>query len=150
MAAEIKYEMTVHPTAGLVRSQSDGAKAHAVTLPSCDCADYINRKGRLVAVDGLMAITLCKHIVEFLERVGGWNRAEPVAPARTVIFHHLTHADVKRLLQDNETVGFSIRGASELLRKVSAAEHADFEYSNIRGKVEYNRLHGHYTLTLTS
>jgi hypothetical protein len=94
MADEIKYAMTVHPTAGLVRSQSDGARAHAVTLPSCDCADYINRKGRLVSVDGLVAITLCKHIVEFLERVGGWNRAVP----ETVEYHDITRSRVVTLL----------------------------------------------------
>jgi hypothetical protein len=74
--------MTVHPTAGLVRSASDGASAHHVTLPSCDCADFINRKGQLVEVDGgfveatagMVAVTVCKHIAEFLERVGGWHR----------------------------------------------------------------------------
>jgi hypothetical protein len=75
MASAPKYDMTVHPTAGLVRSQSDGARAHQVTLSSCDCPDYVNRKGRLVEVDGgIAAVTVCKHIAEFLVQAGGWHR----------------------------------------------------------------------------
>jgi hypothetical protein len=75
VAAPEKYDMTVYPTAGLVRSASDGARSHQVTLPSCDCGDFINRRGQLLAVDGLPVVTICKHIVEFMVRVGGWNRS---------------------------------------------------------------------------
>jgi hypothetical protein len=99
MAAPAKnYDMTVHPTAGLVRSQSDGARAHQVTLPSCDCADYINRKGDLVQVDGLTAITLCKHIVEFLERVGGWNR--PAGPPSPEVYENLSRQRARTLMAE--------------------------------------------------
>lgn len=81
MAAEAKYDMTVHPTSALVRSQSDGSKAHQVTFPSCDCADFINRRGVLIEAEGGIAVTLCKHIAEGLERIGGWNRRpEPEKP----------------------------------------------------------------------
>jgi hypothetical protein len=77
MAQAKNYDMAVYPTAGLVRSQSDGARAHQVTLSSCDCADYINRKGQLVETEAGPAVTVCKHVAEFLERVGGWNRPVP-------------------------------------------------------------------------
>jgi hypothetical protein len=96
-----QYDMTVHPTAGLVRSASDGASAHHVTLASCDCADFINRKGRLVEVDGgIVAVTVCKHVAEFLERAGGWHRAPEPLPemvtlnrlTRAQAFTHLTSA----------------------------------------------------------
>jgi hypothetical protein len=78
--AKAMYDMTVHPTTALVRSQSNGAAAHAVTLPSCDCADFINRRGRLVEADGGIAVTLCKHIEAALLRIGGWNREVPPGP----------------------------------------------------------------------
>ncbi len=87
MAAEAKYDMTVHPTTALVRSQSNGAMAHAVTLPSCDCADFINRRGRLVEVEGGIAVTLCKHIEAALLRVGGWSRPADPGP---VIYQDVT------------------------------------------------------------
>lgn len=78
MALPAKYDMAVYPTAGLVRSASDGAKSHQVTLASCDCADFINRKGQLITIDGVIAVTVCKHVAEFLERVAGWHRpADP-------------------------------------------------------------------------
>lgn len=80
MAAEAKYDMTVHPTSALVRSQSDGARAHAVTFPSCDCPDFINRRGQLIELDGDIAVTLCKHIAEGLRRVGGWRRPTESEP----------------------------------------------------------------------
>lgn len=81
--AKTNYDMTVHPTTALVRSQSNGAMAHAVTLPSCDCADFINRRGRLVEVEGGIAVTLCKHIEAALQRIGGWNRETQPGPAVT-------------------------------------------------------------------
>ena len=87
MPAEAKYDMTVYPTMGLVRSASDGARTHQVTLASCDCADFINRKGRLIEVDGVMAISVCKHVVEFIERIGGWNRPAEPGP---VVYQNVT------------------------------------------------------------
>lgn len=75
MAQAKTYDMTVYPVQVAVRSQSDGAAVHLVTLPHCDCADFTNRKGKL-ADDG-EAITICKHIREALARVGGWHRPEP-------------------------------------------------------------------------
>lgn len=89
MAAPAKYDMTVHPTSALVRSQSNGAVAHQVTFPSCDCADFINRRGLLVEVNGGIAVTLCKHIAEGLERIGGWHRPAEPGP---VIHQRLTRA----------------------------------------------------------
>lgn len=95
--AKTNYDMTVHPTTALVRSQSNGAVAHAVTLPSCDCADFINRRGRLVEVEGGIAVTLCKHIEAALLRIGGWNRE--VAPGLAVTnFPGLTRAQAVTVL----------------------------------------------------
>ena len=51
MTAKAKYDMTVYPVQVAVRSQSDGAAVHMVTLPHCDCADFTNRKGQLVPVE---------------------------------------------------------------------------------------------------
>jgi hypothetical protein len=95
MPAEAKYDMTVYPTAGLVRSASDGARTHQVTLGSCDCADFINRKGKLIEVGDVMAVTVCKHIAEFIERAGGWHRPPEPGP---VIYQDLTRAQAGTLL----------------------------------------------------
>jgi hypothetical protein len=99
MTAEAKYDMTVYPTAGLVRSASasDGAKSHQVTLPSCDCADFINRKGWVIEVDGVSAVTICKHIAEFIERVGGWNRPAEEVP-KLVIYPVVTRGQAVTVL----------------------------------------------------
>jgi len=99
MAQAKNYDMAVYPTAGLVRSQSDGARAHQVTLSSCDCADYINRKGQLVETEAGPAVTVCKHVAEFLERVGGWNRPVPgpaAPPAGRRAAEPLVHQAVTR------------------------------------------------------
>jgi hypothetical protein len=152
VAAEAKYEMTVHPTAGLVRSQSDGARAHQVTLPSCDCADYINRKGNLVEVDGMPAITLCKHIVEFLQRVGGWNRQPEPVPVRAVIYANLFLDDVKKMLQDVCVVGFGAHEANQVLAEVHSRNVAEFSQAAgapVNGKVEYDKTECTYTLTIS-
>ena len=74
MAAEAKYDMKVYPVQVAVRSASDGAAVHMVTLPYCDCADFTNRRGLVIETEHGVAITLCKHIIEALERVGGWHR----------------------------------------------------------------------------
>lgn len=80
MTAEAKYDMTVHPVSALVRSQSNGAAAHQVTFPSCDCADFVNRRGQLIEAGDDIAVTLCKHIAEGLRRIGGWHRAPSPEP----------------------------------------------------------------------
>jgi hypothetical protein len=77
MTSTPKYDMTVYPIQVAVRSQSDGAAVHMVTLPHCDCADFTNRKGQLVSFEGGKTVTVCKHLAEALERVGGWNRPAP-------------------------------------------------------------------------
>ena len=70
--------MTVYPVQAAVRSMSDGAAVHTVTIPHCDCADFTNRRGQLLMVDDhTMAVTVCKHVAEALARIGGWHRPEP-------------------------------------------------------------------------
>ena len=111
MAAEARYDMTVHPTSALVRSQSDGATAHQVTFPSCDCADFINRRGQLIEIDAGIAVTLCKHIAEGLRRVGGWNR--PADPGPEVL-GGLTHEGASGHLAE---AGVNVREASRALNE---------------------------------
>jgi hypothetical protein len=77
MAPAKSYDMTVYPVQVAVRSQSDGAAVHMVTLPYCDCADFTNRKGQAVETDAAPAITVCKHLLAALGRVGGWHRPAP-------------------------------------------------------------------------
>jgi hypothetical protein len=72
-----QQDMAVYPTTVAVRSESDGAAVHTVHLPFCDCADFTNRRGRLTT-DG--TVTICKHIREAIERVGGWHRAPDPDP----------------------------------------------------------------------
>jgi hypothetical protein len=72
-----KYDMTVYPVQVAVRSQSDGAAVHMVTLPYCDCPDFTNRKGKVVETGDVKTVTLCKHLAEALERVAGWHRPAP-------------------------------------------------------------------------
>lgn len=94
MAAEIKYDMTVYPMTMAVRSASNGARAHLVQLAYCDCEDFTNRRGRLTA-EG--TVTVCKHIREALERVGGWHRQPEPGPAVTA-FPGLTRAQAMTVL----------------------------------------------------
>lgn len=106
MAAEAKYDMTVYPIQMAVRSASDGASVHMVTLPHCDCADFTNRRGQLTADE--TAITVCKHIKEAMARVGGWHRPEepkhvlyPVitrGQAVTVLTSHYISSDLTNRL----------------------------------------------------
>lgn len=81
MAAPAKYDLAVYPIQVAVRSASDGAAVHQVTLPYCDCADFTNRKGVTITVGDGRAVTICKHLAEALERVGGWHR-QPEAEHR--------------------------------------------------------------------
>jgi hypothetical protein len=76
MASPKNYDMTAYPVQVAVRSQSDGAAVHMVTLPYCDCPDFTNRKGRVAeAGDGQAAVTVCKHLIRALE-LAGWHAAE--------------------------------------------------------------------------
>jgi hypothetical protein len=114
MAAEARYDMTVHPTHALVRSQSNGATAHQVTFPSCDCADFINRRGHLIETADGLAVTLCKHIAEGLLRIGGWNR-----PDTAVTVHaRLTRFEATRVLCE-APVGLTEPQATDLLSAVA-------------------------------
>jgi hypothetical protein len=73
MASPKNYDMTAYPVQVAVRSQSDGAAVHMVTLPYCDCPDFTNRKGRVTeAGDGQAAVTVCKHLIRALE-LAGWH-----------------------------------------------------------------------------
>lgn len=116
MAAPAKYDMAVYPTAGLVRSASDGAKSHQVTLASCDCADFTNRRGQLVVVDDTLAVTVCKHVAEFLERVAGWHRPADPAP------EHLMYPSLSR--QQALTVLTSSCISADLTERVLRAARA--------------------------
>jgi hypothetical protein len=68
------YDMTAYPVQVAVRSESDGAEAYMVHLPYCPCPDFTNRKGRLDVIDGVPVISICKHVAEAMQRVGGWHR----------------------------------------------------------------------------
>jgi len=148
VAAEAKYDMTVYPMTMAVRSASDGAKVHLVQLPYCDCADFTNRKGRLVQLEGGSVITICKHIAEAMERVGGWHRAEP----ESLHFNDLTHTTVKELLV-SPLVGFSLREANAVLAKVTRDGEASFKASVtgllVDGSLTYDKLASRFSLTVT-
>jgi hypothetical protein len=139
------YDMTVYPTAGLVRSARDGARAYQVTLPSCECPDFINRKGWVITVDGVPAVTICKHIAEFMERVGGWNRPSPAEET----FPDLTRIDVLSFLR-GPRVGMTPRESNAVLAQFGSSEFAEFEaLHGITGVVRYDRAAGRYTMTVT-
>jgi hypothetical protein len=96
MASPRNYDMTAYPVQVAVRSQSDGAAVHMVTLPYCDCADFTNRKGRIADSEGGKAVTVCKHLLRALE-LAGWHQPEPGA-AGTVTYNSLTRARAVTLL----------------------------------------------------
>jgi hypothetical protein len=152
MTAEPKYDMTVHPTHALVRSQSNGAAAHQVTFPSCDCADFINRRGKLIEVDGGLAVTLCKHVAEGLRRIGGWHRDETAAPQQAAVYYNLMHGDVKELLR-GPVVGFSPREANQVISKATHDGEAVFKgfLTDLPadGILTYDQTTSRYTLTVT-
>jgi hypothetical protein len=151
MAAEPRYDMTVHPTHALVRSQSNGAAAHQVTFPSCDCADFINRRGKLIEVDGGLAVTLCKHVAEGLRRIGGWHRDETAVPQQAAAYYNLMHGDVKELLR-GPVVGFSPREANQVISKATHDGEAVFKgfLTDLPadGTLTYDQLTSRYTLTV--
>lgn len=100
-AAAEKYDMTVYPVQVAVRSASDGARVHMVTLPYCDCPDFTNRRGR-VTEDG--TVSVCKHIREALERVGGWHRSEP----EPEVYGNLTRERAREILGGIEGLNYGM------------------------------------------
>jgi hypothetical protein len=113
MSAEIKYDLTVYPMTVAVRSASDGAKVRLVQLPYCDCPDFTNRKG-LLSDDG--TVTVCKHIREALERVGGWHRGPQTVPVpEAVTYYRLARPRAVTLLTSaflaSDLVDRLLRGA---------------------------------------
>ena len=144
MAAEAKYDMKVYPVSGLVRSASDGAGSHQVTLASCDCGDFINRKGRLVEVGDAFAITVCKHVVEFAQRVGGWTSRQD-----SEWVPDLTHDEAVTLL-----TGERVRmGRPEARAALSAlttrrTESSDFTGRAGKGRVTYDPARARFTVTI--
>lgn len=146
MALEAKYDMTVHPLQALVRSQSDGASAHLVTFPGCDCADYINRKGTLVELpDGVIAVTLCKHIAEGLRRIGGWNGGGPASE----VIEDLTHDEARELLT-GPRVKMTATGARTLISTLGMGRQREYEFVGQKGKgfATYDARLSRFTVTL--
>lgn len=94
-APQRDYDMTVYPIQVAVRSASDPTRVHMVTIAHCDCADFTNRRGMLIPVDEhTVGVTVCKHIVEAMARIGGWHRPEPE------VFPNLRRVDAIRVLDD--------------------------------------------------
>jgi hypothetical protein len=154
------YDMSVYPVQMAVRSQSDGAAVHMVTLPYCDCADFTNRKGRAVETEGGQAVTVCKHLLAGLERVGGWHRdAEPTEAIvlggrdQPVVFPNITQVVAKVILR-GALVGMGARDSNHLFTE--ARDHADgiAEFkaalcgATVDGQVQVDPLRGRCTLTL--
>lgn len=144
MAAEPKYDMAVYPMTVAVRSASDGARAHLVQLPFCDCPDFTNRRGQLTYDGTSESVTICKHIREALARVGGWNRAE-----KEETFSDLTRVDVLSILRGSR-IGMTPRASNAVLAQFAHSALAEFEHgTGISGVVRYDQRLGRYTMTVT-
>jgi hypothetical protein len=143
--ASKNYDMTVYPVQMAVRSQSDGAAVHQVTLPWCDCADFTNRRGQLVETGGGVAITICKHIAEALARVGGWHRHEH----RQEVFPDVTRQRARTILTE---AGQQDRAVTALLDRIQVHHGKDsFRSAGAGmpdGEVTYELVTGLYTVTL--
>jgi hypothetical protein len=143
MATGKNYDMTVYPVQAAVRSASDGAAVHLVTLPHCDCADFTNRRGILVLVDKHTAgVTVCKHIAEALTRIGGWNRPEPV------VYSDRTRQQARAILLG---AGQSSREITALLNRIQV-HHGKDSFRSAgpdmpAGEVTYDMPSGRYTIT---
>ena len=146
-ASKHNYDLTVYPVQAAVRSASDGAAVHLVTLAHCDCADFTNRRGQLIPVDAhTVAVTVCKHIVAALARVGGWNLPEP----EPKVHENLMQAEARELLAGPEVL-LDAKGVSYVLRRASGHLSASFTTEDgalCDGLVTYNRLQSRYTVTL--
>jgi hypothetical protein len=146
MTSTPKYDMTVYPIQVAVRSQSDGAAVHMVTLPHCDCPDFTNRKGQVVEAElgRPEAITVCKHILTALERVGGWNRPAPTrhegVPMKKA-FDLLTAAD-------GVSDGLAEAALARAVRGQPAIIPADGRRGEIRVEVIRERGPRLYTVTI--
>jgi len=140
--AEAKYQMTVYPVQVAVRSASDGAAVHQVSLAYCDCADFTNRKGRLDVIAGVPVITICKHIAQAMQLVGGWHR-EPE------IFERLSQKEVLDLLT-GERVNLTQTLARRYISDVGSQRTSKAEFNSTRaaGFVTYEPLRSKYTVTL--
>lgn len=137
--------MTAYPIQVAVRSASNGAAVHMVTLPYCDCADFTNRKGKVIEIPGGFAVTLCKHLIEALERVGGWHR-----PAETgEVIPRLDPAEALALL-----TGPRVRMRQGEARAVLSAltmrrtETSDFNGTAVKGFVTYDPLKSRFEVTI--
>lgn len=144
------YDMTVYPVQVAVRSQSDGAAVHMVTIPYCDCADFTNRKGRLVQAEGIgFTVTVCKHLAEALERVGGWHR-EP-QPAG---LDNISRADLRWFLS-SAAVQLPSDEITALMRRAREASDgravfcASLTGAVVSGEVVANLLNGRWSVKLT-
>jgi hypothetical protein len=148
MGSVKSYDLTVYPIQVAVRSASDGAAVHTVTLPHCDCADFTNRRGQLIEAEGTgpSHVSVCKHIAAALERVGGWHAPAP----EPKVYPEQTHVETKALLQGPE-VSLSARAANSVLRRADGHVSATFTTMDgalCDGIVEYDRLTSRYKVTL--
>ena len=139
-------DMTVYPVQAAVRSQSDGAAVHMVTIPHCDCADFTNRRGMLIPVDEhTVAVTVCKHITEALARIGGWHR-----PSEPVVYAGVTRQRARTIL--GVVAQLPSRDITALLNTVQVPHGKDsFRRAGKdmpEGEVTYDQPSGRYTITL--
>lgn len=58
--------LAVRPTGALVASETTSGKVYTVTFASCDCDDFMFRRGGPES-------PFCKHIVEAYAQIGGWH-----------------------------------------------------------------------------
>jgi hypothetical protein len=144
MGYDPRYDMTVYASAGMVRSASDGARAHRVQLPDCDCADFINRKGQLAEIDGMPVITICKHIAEFMNRAGGWKRPAEPGP---VTYSDLTYQRARNVLTEN---GVTAGCTGELLAEASTGRPSFYPgFAGRHGEIKVEAAERRYTITVS-
>ena len=138
------YDMAVYPVEVAVRSEHDGALTYNCHLPYCPCADFANRKGVLVPIEGGFAVTLCKHLLNAMERVAGWHRkAQPdvyaglplQAATELLMGLGMTRTVSRMILTDAADTA-----VSEFFKDVAGA--------TASGKVEGDKLRGRYTVTV--
>jgi hypothetical protein len=147
MGSAKNYDLTVYPIQVAVRSASDGAAVHMVTLPHCDCADFTNRRGRLIEAEGTgpSHVSVCKHIAAALERVGGWHRGEP----EPLVFADQTRQQARTVLLG---AGQPSRFITALLDRIQVHHGKDSFRSGGAGmpdgEVTYDQPSGRYTITL--
>jgi hypothetical protein len=151
MTSTPKYDMTAYPVQVAVRSQSDGAAVHMVTLPYCDCADFTNRKGHVIETDNSPAVTVCKHLLRALE-LAGWQRPETAAPQETVTRRRLPRSEAFTWLTSAYLAADLV---SELLHAAqatasSASIAASYQLATGEVRVLFDARSQRYTVTLPS